>query len=217
MTQTREQTLHTILACGVVAVIRANSSERLPDVARALLAGGVTNVEVTMTTPGAIAAIGRLADALGDRAVLGVGTVLDAATCRDAISAGARFVVSPHFDPHVVEATLGLDRVSVPGAFTPTEILRAAAAGADLVKVFPSGAVGPSYFRDVLAPLPHLRLIPTGGVTPANAGEWIKAGAACVGAGSTLIPPDALANGDWAAITDRARTFVDAVRAARGK
>ena len=202
--------------CGVVAVIRAPSKELLTDITRALLAGGVISVEVTMSTPDAIAGIEMLARQFGDQALIGVGTVLKPETARDAIAAGAKFVVSPAFDPEVV-AVANREKVAViPGAFTPTEILRAWNGGADVVKVFPSTALGPGYFKDVLAPLPFLRLTPTGGVDAKNAGAWIKAGAVCVGAGSSLVSKDAMQNRDWNAISDNAKAFVAAVKAARG-
>ena len=213
----KDQVLKRLLDCGVIAVIRTDSTGRLLDVGRALLAGGVIGIEITMTTPGALAAIHSLAEHLSPQgAILGVGTVMDADTVRRAVEAGARYVVSPHFDPAVVNATRELGAVSMPGAFTPTEILRAAHGGADVVKVFPSAGLAPSYFRDVLAPLPHLKLMPTGGVTPTNAGDWITAGAACVGAGASLVPKDAVANRDWTTITENARTMVESVRKARG-
>jgi 2-dehydro-3-deoxyphosphogluconate aldolase/(4S)-4-hydroxy-2-oxoglutarate aldolase len=215
MPRTKEQLFDSILSTGVVAVIRAQSREQLPDIARALLAGGVTAIEVTMTTPKAIAGIEALADALGDQAVIGVGTVLDPATARDAIAAGAQFVVSPAFDEEIVATTRRYGKISIPGAFTPTEILRAWSAGADVVKVFPSTAVGPNYFKDILAPLPQVRLTPTGGVDLKNAPDWIKAGAACLGIGSALVSKDAMSKGDWQSITTNARAFVQAVSAAR--
>lgn len=215
--ETKEQVLKRLMDCGVIAVIRASSTEQLLEVGRALLAGGVIGVEVTMTTPGALEGIPMLCEELApDGAVIGVGTVMDADTCRKAIDAGARYVVSPHFDPSVVAATRERGRISIPGAMTPTEILRAASGGADVVKVFPSAGLGPNYFRDLLAPLPHLKLMPTGGVDPKNAGEWIHAGAVCVGAGSSLVPKEAVAKRDWKAITDNARTMVESVRKARG-
>jgi 2-dehydro-3-deoxyphosphogluconate aldolase/(4S)-4-hydroxy-2-oxoglutarate aldolase len=215
MPRTKEQLFDSILSTGVVAVIRAQSKEQLPDIARALLAGGVTAIEVTMTTPKAIAGIEALADALGDQAVIGVGTVLDPATARDAIAAGAQFVVSPAFDEEIVATTKRYGKISIPGAFTPTEILRAWSAGADIVKVFPSTTLGPNYFKDILAPLPQVRLTPTGGVDLRNAGDWIKAGAACLGVGSALVSKDAMSKGDWQSITTNARAFVQAVSAAR--
>ena len=165
---TKFENLQKLSDCGVVAVIRASSPEQLPPIAEALLAGGLIGLEVTMTTPKAIAGIEKLADAFGDRAVIGVGTVLDAATARDAISAGSQFVVSPMFDRAIVETTLRYGKLSMPGSYTPTEIMTAFTAGADVVKVFPSAGLGPQYFKDILAPLPQLRLMPTGGTDPSE-------------------------------------------------
>jgi 2-dehydro-3-deoxyphosphogluconate aldolase/(4S)-4-hydroxy-2-oxoglutarate aldolase len=217
MPKTKEQYVQQIADAGVIAVIRAPSKEVLVDIANALLAGGVPGIEVTMSTPKAIEGIELLADTLGDKCVVGVGTVLDAATAADAIHAGAQFVVSPAFDPDIVATTKRYGKISVPGAFTPTEIVRAWTAGADVVKVFPSTALGPQYFKDVLAPLPQIKLTPTGGVDVKNAGEWIKAGAVFVGAGSSLVSKDAMAKKDWATITANGKAFVDAIRTARAK
>lgn len=217
MSKNKDQVLASLLETGVVAVIRARSQDQLVDIANALLAGGVTGIEVTMSTPKAIAGIELLADRFGNKAQIGVGTVIDPATARDAIAAGAEFVVSPVFDPQIVATTRRYGKISIPGAFTPTEILAAWSAGADIVKVFPSTALGPTYFKDLLAPLPQLRLVPTGGVDLKNAGDWIKAGASCVGAGSSLVGKDALAKGDWATITANASAFIQAIRTARAK
>jgi 2-dehydro-3-deoxyphosphogluconate aldolase/(4S)-4-hydroxy-2-oxoglutarate aldolase len=170
-----------------------------------------------MSTPKAIAGIEMLADKFGDTAVIGVGTVIDAATARDAIAAGAQFVVSPVFDEEVVATARRYGKMVIPGAFTPTEILRAWTAGADVVKVFPATALGPGFFKDILAPLPQLRLTPTGGVDVKNAGDWIKAGAVFLGAGSALVTKDALAKNDFGSITANAKAFVEAIRAARAK
>jgi 2-dehydro-3-deoxyphosphogluconate aldolase/(4S)-4-hydroxy-2-oxoglutarate aldolase len=215
MAKTKEQYFKQIQDSGVVAVIRAQSKDQLLDIARALIEGGVPAIEVTMTTPKAIAGIELLADQLGDQAVVGVGTVVDASTCRDAIAAGAQFVVSPILDEQVIATTKRYGKISIPGGFTPTEILRAWTAGADVVKVFPATSLGPGYFKDILAPLPQLKLTPTGGVDLKTAADWIKAGAACLGVGSALVTKDAMAKGDWASITSNARAFVDVVRTAR--
>ncbi len=217
MPKTKEQCLKQIADAGVIAVIRAPSKDILPDITEALLAGGVPGIEVTMSTPDAIAGIEMLAKRMGDRAVVGVGTVLDAETARAAIKAGAEFVVSPMFDEAIVQTTKGLGKISVPGAYTPGEIMRAWRAGADVVKVFPSTALGPTFFKDILAPLPMLKLTPTGGVDLKNAGEWIKAGAVFLGAGSALVSKEAMTRKDWAAITANARAFVDAIKSARAK
>jgi 2-dehydro-3-deoxyphosphogluconate aldolase / (4S)-4-hydroxy-2-oxoglutarate aldolase len=215
MPRMKEQLLNEMSAAGVVAVIRAQSKDQLIDIANALLEGGVPSIEVTMSTPKAIAGIEMLADRLGDRAIIGVGTVIDPATARDAIAAGAQFVVSPVFDPEIVATTRRYGKIMVPGAFTPTEILRAWSAGADVVKIFPSTALGPQFFRDILAPLPQLRLTPTGGVDAKNTGDWIKAGAVFVGAGSALVSKDAMSKGDWPAITANAKAFTEAIRTSR--
>ena len=217
MPRTKDEVLQSITHTGIVAIIRADSPEALVEVSQALLAGGIPAIEITMTTPKAIAAIERVADALGDKAVIGVGTVLDAATCRDAIAAGAEFVISPHTDYTVIETTRRYGKVSMPGAYTPTEIVNAWTAGADVVKVFPATTLGPGYIKDLLAPLPMLRLTPTGGVDVKNVDQWIKAGAAAVGVGSNLVSKEALAKKDFASITHSARAFVEAIRAARGK
>ena len=216
MAKSKEQLLQEIIDAGVIAVIRAPSAEILLPIAQALIDGGVSAIEVTMSTPKAIRGIEMLADHFGDRAVIGVGTVLDAATARDAIAAGAQFVLSPCFDEDVVATTRRYGKISVPGAFTPTEILKAWTCGADIVKVFPSTILGPGYIRDLLAPLPQLKLTPTGGVDAKNAGEWIKAGAVCVGAGSSLVSKDAMINQGFASITANAKAFVAAIKAARG-
>jgi 2-dehydro-3-deoxyphosphogluconate aldolase/(4S)-4-hydroxy-2-oxoglutarate aldolase len=217
MAKTKDQCLKQIADAGVVAVIRAKSKDQLVGIAEALLAGGVPTIEVTMSTPDAIAGIEMLAGSFGDKAVIGVGTVTDAATAGNAIKAGAQFVVSPVFDQEVVATAQKFGRIVIPGAFTPTEILRAWSAGADVVKVFPSTALGPQYFKDLLAPLPQLRLTPTGGVDLKNAGDWIRAGAVFVGAGSSLVTKDALAKNDWASVTANAKAFVEIIRAARTK
>lgn len=217
MQRTREQILNTMIDGGVIAIMRAPSAEMLGHISEALLAGGVSTIEVTMTTPRAIAALEQLVDRYADKALIGVGSVIDAATARDAIGAGAQFVVSPVFMKEVVETTRSYGKVSVPAGLTPTEILTAWKAGGDLVKVFPSTQLGPGYLREILAPLPQLRLIPTGGVDIKSVGDWIKAGAACVGVGSALVTKDAMARGDWGSITANAKALIEAIKAARSK
>jgi 2-dehydro-3-deoxyphosphogluconate aldolase/(4S)-4-hydroxy-2-oxoglutarate aldolase len=211
----REITMNKVLQCGVVAVIRAQTRDQLLDIAEALVKGGVVAIEVTMSTPKAIEGIEKLVDVLGAKAVIGVGTVLNAAIGAAAIAAGAEFVVSPVLDTSIIEMTRKLGKVSIPGAFTPSEILTAWSAGADIVKVFPATTMGPQYLKDLLSPMPFLRMIPTGGVTVQNANEWIKAGAVAVGAGSSLVSKDLMARGDWTGITALARQFVEAVSTAR--
>jgi 2-dehydro-3-deoxyphosphogluconate aldolase / (4S)-4-hydroxy-2-oxoglutarate aldolase len=200
---------------GAVAVLRLADMRQTLQAAEWLVAGGVTALEVTLTTGGALDAIRELTRRLGDDALVGAGSVLDADAARRSIDAGARFVVSPVFLPEVVEAAHAGGIAAMPGAFTPTEILRAHQAGAEVVKVFPSDALGPAFIKGVLAPMPFLRLMPTGGVTPENVGEWLRAGAVAVGLGSALVDARLVAAGDEAAIVERARRVAAAVRAAR--
>ena len=202
---------------GVVAVIRADSSSQLLDAARALALGGVTAMEVTMTTPNALATITAVKNEMGDAILMGVGTVLDTETCRMALLAGAQFVVTPVMKPEVIALC---NRYSVPivsGAYTPTEALTAHEAGADFIKIFPADGLGPNYIKALKAPLPQLQIIPTGGVDVTTAGDFIRAGCAAVAAGSSLVSKDILQSGDWAKLSDMARAFVDAVAEARRK
>ncbi len=195
-------------------MVRAASSGQLVDVARALLAGGMDCVEITMTTPNALEVIRDCRSAVPE-AMVGVGSVLDADTARAAIAAGAQFVVSPVFDHRVIAAAHQAGLPVVPGALTPTEILTATSAGADIVKVFPGGQFGPRYFRDILAPMPHLKLSPTGGVDLTTAADWITAGAVTLGIGSALVTRSALASGKLGEITDLAWQYVRIVAEAR--
>jgi len=205
-----------LLESGVIAVVRAPEAARLRAVARALAAGGVGAVEITLTTPGAIATIADLArdNELGG-CVVGAGTVLDEAAARAVIDAGARFVVSPTLDHAVLRACRERAVPCMPGAFTPTEILEAWRAGASLVKLFPAASLGLDFIRDVLTPLPFLRLVPSGGVTLENAAEWIRAGAAAVSVGGALLRAALLGHESAAELTARARLLVTQVRAAR--
>ena len=207
--------LNEIESKGVVAVVRADSSEQLSGVVGALYDGGTTCIEITMTTPNALEAIADAAKKYGDRCAIGVGTVLDAETARAAILAGAEFVVAPILDLPTVELCKRYSKVVVPGAFTPTEIVRAWQAGADVVKVFPATKLGPSFFKDMKGPLPHIKLTPTGGVSLENAGEFIKAGAVALGVGSAMVDKKAVASGDFKTLTSKAAAFIKAVADAR--
>jgi 2-dehydro-3-deoxyphosphogluconate aldolase/(4S)-4-hydroxy-2-oxoglutarate aldolase len=220
MASTREGRVATrerVERLGAVAVVRLHSTEAAIRVADALHAGGVTALEITVTVPDAFAVIAAVARRFGDDVCLGVGTVLDAETVRGAVAAGAQYVVSPVFRPAVLEESHRLGVPVMPGAITPTEILTAHEAGADIVKLFPADNFGPGYIRSVLAPMPFLRLMPTGGVTPDNVGTWLSAGAVAVGLGGALVDAALVANGDWEAITERARRVTDAVAEARAK
>ena len=210
------QTLRQIESTGVVAVIRADSAAQCVDLCRALGEGGVTCWEVTMTTPGALRAIEAVAHELGESGCVGVGSVLDEATAVAAVHAGANFVFGPTLDAGVVAAAKRYGKVVVPGALTPTEILAAWEAGADVVKVFPAGHFGPKYFKDVRGPLPQVKLTPTGGVNLDTVDAWIKAGAACVGVGSALVDMTLVREGRWDELTTLAKQYVNAVRVARG-
>lgn len=212
----RDEVLKNMIDCGVVAVLRAKSSAELLDVSHALYEGGVTSIEVTMTTPGALKVIEEVAARMAGQVIVGVGSVLDSETARAAILAGAEYVVGPVINEEVIRMAKRYSKVVIPGAFTPTEILRAWEAGADVVKIFPATAVGPKYFRDILGPLPQVRLTPTGGVTVENTGEFIKAGASFVGAGTSLVDSKAVAEKRFDIVTETAKKMVAEVRKARG-
>ena len=204
-----------IEALGVVAVIRLKDPAALRAVVRAMAEGGVRALEVTMTVPRAVELIRELAPTLPDGFLLGAGTVTDVATARAVIDAGATFVVGPVFRPDVIAACHERDVAAMPGCLSPTEILAAHECGADIVKVFPATALGPQFIKDVRAPLPQVKLMPTGGVTPDNAGEWIRAGATAVGVGSALLDARAIEGSRWDVITENARRFVANVAEAR--
>ncbi|MHB1133810.1 MAG: bifunctional 4-hydroxy-2-oxoglutarate aldolase/2-dehydro-3-deoxy-phosphogluconate aldolase [Chloroflexota bacterium] len=213
----KDEDLRRIEESGVVAVVRLPEAGSLLQVAEALQEGGINAIEFTMTTPGALAVIGEVSARYPDKMVWGAGTVLDPETCRAAIIAGARFIVAPTLNPRVIEVCRRYSVICVPGAFTPTEILTAWECGADVVKVFPATALGPSYFKDVLAPLPQVKMLPTGGVSLENCGDFIKAGAVGVAVGSSLVKPSDVKAGRFDLLTERAAQFTAAVRAARGK
>ncbi|MEO0558515.1 MAG: bifunctional 4-hydroxy-2-oxoglutarate aldolase/2-dehydro-3-deoxy-phosphogluconate aldolase [Bacteroidota bacterium] len=197
-----------------VAVVRTNEPQKLIQITEALGVGGIVCIEVTMTVPNAIEGIRAVSEAMGEDVLVGAGSVTDAATTRAAIDAGARYVVSPVFKPEVIEAAHQLEAAAMPGCFTPTEILAAHEAGADVVKVFPAGVLGMGFIKGVLAPLPYLKLMPTGGVSLDNATDWLRAGAVAVGAGSALVDTAAIAAGDWATLTANARRLRASVDAA---
>ena len=211
----RHQLVTEIEESGVVAVVRMADAEKCAQVVEAYREGGVTAIEITMTTPGALEVIDRVSTAMGDSAHIGVGSVLDDTTARMAIEAGARYVVSPVFDTEMIETAHRYDVPVMPGCFTPTEIKKAHEAGADMVKVFPAKVVGMKFFSAVKAPMPHLKLMPTGGVSPENAGDWIRAGASCVAAGSALFDKEAVAAGDFDQLTENARALRRTVEEAR--
>jgi 2-dehydro-3-deoxyphosphogluconate aldolase/(4S)-4-hydroxy-2-oxoglutarate aldolase len=209
---TKDQALERLAAAKAVAVIRMKDAAKLAEAAEALRRGGVMALEITMTVPGAVGIIRTLARRKPEGVLVGAGTVLDAGAAEDVIAAGADFVVSPIFDAGMIEACRAAGVLVAPGAFTPTEIVTAWRAGADVVKVFPATSLGPQFIKDVRGPLPELRLMPTGGVTIENARDFLAAGACCVGLGTALVDRQAVEAGDWAAIEDRARRLMGSLR-----
>src|SRR5262249_4418554 len=214
-TMSKESHLRHVLDCGLVAVVRSPDSEQLVEVARALADGGVTVVEITMSVPNALDVLRRVRHALGDRVLLGAGTVLDPETARAVLLAGAEFIVAPTLNLDVIRLCRRYDKLVMPGAFTPTEILTAWEAGADIVKVFPADVVGPAFFKALRGPLPQVRVMPTGGVDLTTAAAFLKAGACCLGVGSQLVEPKAVAEGNFDRIRDLARQYVNIVKQAR--
>jgi len=213
----KETDLQRVLECGLVAVVRSRDSQLLVDVVRALVAGGVTVVEITMSVPNALDVLKQVRHALGDQVLLGAGTVLDPETAKAVLLAGAEYIVSPTINLDVIRLCRRYDKLVMPGAFTPTEILTAWEAGADIVKVFPAEVVGPAFFKAMRGPLPQIRLMPTGGVDLTTASAFLKAGACCLGVGSQLIEPDAVAKGDFNRIHDLAQQYVSLVKQFRGE
>jgi 2-dehydro-3-deoxyphosphogluconate aldolase/(4S)-4-hydroxy-2-oxoglutarate aldolase len=214
--RTKQQIIEQLLDPGVIAVVRAKRTDQVVPLAEALVAGGIIAIEITMTTPNAIAAILEASAKLGDRALIGVGTVLDEATCRAALEAGAQFVVSPISRRELVPIAQKAGKPIMLGAYTPTEAQLAHEAGADFIKIFPADGLGPNYIKALRAPLPHLRIVPTGGVDLKTIGDFFKAGSVAVGAGSSLISKDVLEKDDWATLTRVASEFAKAARSARG-
>ncbi|MCB9219462.1 MAG: bifunctional 4-hydroxy-2-oxoglutarate aldolase/2-dehydro-3-deoxy-phosphogluconate aldolase [Ignavibacteriales bacterium] len=206
---TREETRQSILERKVLSVVRMKNPAQLIPVINALKEGGVTGIELTMTIPNAIEAIRTANEEFGDSILLGVGSVIDPQTALDAIDAGAKFVVSPIYKRDVVDAVLSKNIVVSPGCFSPTEIQTAYEQGADFIKIFPADNLGMSYIKSIKAPLPHLKVIPTGGVNLTNAIDWINAGASAVGLGSALVDNKAIENEDYAKLTENAKKLCE--------
>lgn len=199
-----------------MAVVRAPDATHLVDVIAALAEGGVCVAEVTFTVPNALDVLKAAKARLGDRVLLGAGTVLDPETARAALLAGAEFIVSPTLNLDVIRLCKRYDKLVFPGAFTPTEILSAWEAGADIVKVFPADVLGSAYFKAMRGPLPQIRLMPTGGVDLNTAGEFLRAGACCLGVGSQMVDPKAVIREDYEYLRGLAWQFTQAVALARG-
>ena len=216
MSWSKEKSLALIREVGVVPIVRAPSAEEAFQAVEAIVAGGVAIAEITMTVPNALRVMERVAERYGDKVLLGAGTILDPETCRAALLAGAEFIVTPSLDVRVIEVARRYSKPCIAGALTPTEVVAAWQAGADLVKIFPCGPVGgPKYIKALKGPFPHIDFVPTGGVNLETTPEFIKAGAAAVAVGGELVDAKALREGRLEVITANARKYVEAVRAAR--
>ncbi len=212
----RHEDLQRVLNTGMVAIIRATSGDQLVSVARALYEGGIDVIEVTFTVPNAVEVLSAVRKDLGNKILLGAGTVLDPETARTAILAGAEFLVSPVVNLDVIKLATRYDKLIMPGAYTPTEILTAWEAGADVIKVFPAEIGGPSYLKAIKGPLPQVRLMPTGGVNLNTLESFIKAGACAVGLGSSLVEKDAVEQGNMTRIRDLSQQYVALLKKIRG-
>lgn len=216
MSPTRIELAGKIESAGIVAILRAGSDRGLVDACRAMADGGLRVAEVPLTTPNALGIVEIIAKELGDRIIIGTGSVLDAEGVRRSADAGAQFIVSPICKPEVIQTSHTLDLPCMPGALTPTEVQGAWELGAEIIKVFPAHRVGgPAYIKELLAPLPHLKLMPTGGVRLDTAGDWIQAGAVCLGVGTSIFRPDLVEAGDWQGLTEHTRAFVQAVQTSK--
>jgi 2-dehydro-3-deoxyphosphogluconate aldolase / (4S)-4-hydroxy-2-oxoglutarate aldolase len=214
--RTKSEIISLLTNPGIIAIVRAQQATQVVPLFEALIAGGIRPLEITMTTPNALAAIREAREKLGERALVGVGTVLNAETCRAAITAGAEFVVSPICRTELVPIAHAAGCPIMLGAYTPTEAQLAHEAGADFVKLFPAEGLGVSYVKALRGPLPHLRLVPTGGVDVHNVADFLKAGCVALGVGSLLVSAKILQEADWPELTRRATAFVTAARQARG-
>jgi 2-dehydro-3-deoxyphosphogluconate aldolase/(4S)-4-hydroxy-2-oxoglutarate aldolase len=213
----RTEVIERILSIGIIPVVRASSADEAMQAIDAIRAGGIDVLEITMTVPGAVDVIREVSSKYGDEALVGAGTVLDPETAQACIDAGARFIVSPALNLDTIALCRKLDVPIMPGALSPTEVVTAWNAGADLVKVFPCGSVGgASYIKNLKGPLPNIKMIPTGGVSLTTAAEFIKAGASALGVGTDLVDVKAIREGTAEVVTERARQFVEIVREARG-
>lgn len=213
----RQTIIEEILKRKAVAVLRIKEPEKLKKVIEALADGGITIAEITMTVPNAIQLIEKMSNELDKNIIVGVGSVLNKQVAEDAIKAGAKYVVSPIFKKEIIETAHKYDIPAMPGCFTPTEIQTAYESDADIIKVFPADVLGMAFFKGILAPMPHLKLMPTGGVTLTNAGEWLKAGACAVGIGSALLDKEAIQNEKYEKLTENAKIVMKCINEAINK
>ena len=213
----REKIVSGIEAEGLVAIVRVRRPELILPLAKALVAGGIRAVELTMSIPNALEAVRTIDRELGDKILLGVGTVIDDDTCRAAIDAGAKYVISPITRPSLVAVAHALDRPVMLGAYTPTEAQVAHEAGSDFVKIFPADTLGPSYIKSLLAPLPHLKIVPTGGVNLDTMEAYLAAGSAALGTGSALLKKEIIAGENWGELERLAKRFADRMAGLKAK
>ncbi len=213
----RAETVARLTEACLIAVIRTSKAEQVMPVCEALLAGGIRALEITLTTPNAIELIKTASQSFGERAIVGVGSVLNTGDCVSAVKAGAEFVVSPISKATLAQAAHELDRPVMLGAYTPTEAQMAFEMGADFIKLFPADKLGASYIKALRAPMPHLRIVPTGGVDLKTAADFIKVGCSALGVGSSLLVPDLLKNADWRGLSELAAEYVKVVQTARTK
>lgn len=211
----KQVTLTRIGELGLLAVLRSPSADLAVRTVEALVAGGVLGIEITYTTPDAARVVRQLDARFGETILLGMGTLTETRHAQEALDAGARFLVSPHTDPDLARAMTATGLPVMMGALTPSEVMAAWRLGSDVVKLFPGSLGGPAYLKALKGPFPHIPMMPTGGVSQANAGEWFKAGAVAVGAGSELCPRERVLAGEFEAITAQARAYVTAIAGAR--
>ena len=212
--RSKSEILSRLTNPGIIAIVRAQQPMQVVPMFEALIAGGIIAIEITLTTPNALAAIREAREKVGERSLVGVGTVIDAASCRAAIDVGAEFIVTPICRTDLVAIARAAERPIMLGAYTPTEAQLAHEAGADFVKIFPADTLGPDFVKALLAPLPHLRIVPTGGVDVNNISDFFQAGCAAVGVGSALVSARILQDAGWPELTRRAREFVNAAQIA---
>ena len=213
--RSRPEIVRLLTEPGLIAVIRTSDRTQVLPICRALLNGGIHALEITLTVPGALDSIRESRKELGARALIGAGTVVNASSAEKAIEAGADFIVSPICKTEIIKAAHAHDLAVMIGSYTPTEAQLAFEAGADFIKLFPADKLGPGYVKSLLAPLPHLRIVPTGGVDLKTAPEFLKAGCAALGVGSSLLTPEILKGQKWNDLTELARAFVDAIKGIR--
>lgn len=207
----RDDIVKNIIDNSVIAVVRTKHPDKVIRIAEALYAGGIKSIEITMTVPNTFKIVETTSKAVSDDMIIGVGSVLDTETANNAINAGAKFVVSPIYCKEIIETAHRSYIPAIPGAFTPTEVYTAIKNGADIVKIFPADVVGMKFFKAIKAPMPDLKLMPTGGVTLDNAGEWIKAGACAVGVGSALLDDRAIEENNYKKLTENAKRIIDSI------